>query len=214
MNGLLNKTVLTYLIGLSLIPILLAAYFLSLPKEQMSSQAQILANFLLFFIVTLFLVSGWLKKVNVYDAFITGAKQGFDTAIKLIPYLVAMLLAIALLRASNLLTALLTMIASGLQFMHIDTSFIEALPTALMKPFSGSGARAAMIEVMQTQGVDSFPAKVAAVMQGSTETTFYVLAVYCGAVGITKIRYAMTCSLLADVAGITTAIFISYSFFY
>ena len=214
MNGLLNKTVLTYLIGLSLIPILLAAYFLSLPKEQMSSQAQILANFLLFFIVTLFLVSGWLKKVNVYDAFITGAKQGFDTAIKLIPYLVAMLLAIALLRASNLLTALLTMIASGLQFMHIDTSFIEALPTALMKPFSGSGARAAMIEVMQTQCVDSFPAKVAAVMQGSTETTFYVLAVYCGAVGITKIRYAMTCSLLADVAGITTAIFISYSFFY
>lgn len=211
---LLNKTVLTYLIGLSLIPILLAAYFLSLPKEQMSSQAQILANFLLFFIVTLFLISGWLKKVNVYDAFITGAKQGFDTAIKLIPYLIAMLLAIALLRASNLLTALLTMIASGLQFMHIDTSFIEALPTALMKPFSGSGARAAMIEVMQAQGVDSFPAKVAAVMQGSTETTFYVLAVYCGAVGITKIRYAMTCSLLADVAGISTAIFISYSFFY
>ena len=124
-----------------------------------------------------------------------------------------MLLAIALLRASGILTGFLALISMGLNAFHIDTGFIEALPTALMKPFSGSGARAAMLEVMQTHGVDSFPAKVAAVMQGSTETTFYVLAVYCGAVGITKIRYAMTCSLLADVAGITTAIFISYAFF-
>ena len=107
----------------------------------------------------------------------------------------------------------MAIISHGLQTLHIDTGFIEALPTALMKPFSGSGARAAMIEVMHTHGADSFPAKVAAVMQGSTETTFYVLAVYCGAVGITKIRYAMTCSLLADAAGITTAIFISYAFF-
>lgn len=210
---LLNKTVLSYLFAFSAIPILLATYFLSLPKHEMSQQAQLFANFILFATISLFLIAGWLKKVAVYDAFIDGAKQGFDTAIKLIPYLIAMLLAIALLRASGILNGFLALISTGLHALHIDTAFIEALPTALMKPFSGSGARAAMLEVMQTQGADSFPAKVAAVMQGSTETTFYVLAVYCGAVGITKIRYAMTCSLLADAAGITTAIFISYAFF-
>ena len=210
---LLNKTVLSYLVVLSAIPIALVIYFLSLPKDQMSIQAQLIANLILFATISLFLISGWVKKINVYEAFIVGAKQGFGTAIKLIPYLVAMLLAIALLRASGILTALLNIISGGLNIFNIDDGFIEALPTALMKPFSSSGARAAMLEVMQSQGVDSFPAKVAAVMQGSTETTFYVLAVYCGAVGITKIRYAMTCSLLADAAGISTAIFISYMFF-
>lgn len=211
--NLLNKTILSYLIAFSAIPILLAVYFLSLPKEQMSHQAQLLANFVLFTVVAIFILAGWQKKIPVYDAFIDGAKQGFKTAIHLIPYLLAMLLAIALLRASGLLAGFISIISSGLHAINIDTGFIEALPTALMKPFSGSGARAAMIEVMHTHGADSFPAKVAAVMQGSTETTFYVLAVYCGAVGITKIRYAMTCSLLADAAGITTAIFISYAFF-
>ena len=210
---LLNTTVLSYLLALGAIPIALTIYFLSISKDQMSNQAQLFANFTLFAIVALFLLAGWIRRVSVYDAFIIGAKQGFATAIKLIPYLIAMLLAIALLRVSGILGALLTVISTVLQTLHIDTGFIDALPTALMKPFSGSGARAAMLEVMQTHGVDSFPAKVAAVMQGSTETTFYVLAVYCGAVGITKIRYAMTCGLLADAAGITAAIFISYSFF-
>lgn len=209
----LNKTVISYLFIFSAIPILLSWYFISLPKEQMSTHAQLIANFVLFAIIAAFLIIGWVKKVNVYQAFIVGAKQGFGTAIKLIPYLIAMLLAIALLRASGILTALMSLVSSVLTFLNIDDAFIEALPTALMKPFSGSGARATMLEVMQSQGVDSFPAKVAAVMQGSTETTFYVLAVYCGAVGITKIRYAMTCSLLADAAGISTAIFISYVFF-
>ena len=210
---LLDKTVLGYIIALSIFPVCLAIYFLSLPRQDMSEQAQFLANFILFATISLFLIAGWVKKVAVYDAFIDGAKQGFEAAIKLIPYLIAMLLAIALLRASGILNGFLTLLSAGLHALHIDTQFIEALPTALMKPFSGSGARAAMLDVMQTQGTDSFPAKVAAVMQGSTETTFYVLAVYCGAVGITKIRYAMTCSLLADAAGITTAIFISYAFF-
>ena len=124
-----------------------------------------------------------------------------------------MLLALALLRVSGILEFILGLITALLVTLHIDTQFIEALPTAIMKPFSGSGARAAMLEVMNSQGVDSFPAKVAAVMQGSTETTFYVLAVYCGAVGITRIRYAMTCGLLADAAGVSSAIFISYAFF-
>lgn len=210
---LFNKTVLTYLLVLSAIPIALAWHFLSLPNDQMSNQAQLFANFILFATITFFLVCGWIKKINVYEAFIVGAKQGFGTAIKLIPYLIAMLLAIALLRVSGILTVILELVSRALQVFNIDDAFIEALPTAIMKPFSGSGARAAMLEVMQTQGVDSFAAKVAAVMQGSTETTFYVLAVYCGAVGITKIRYAMTCGLLADVAGISAAILISYQFF-
>jgi spore maturation protein SpmA len=210
---LLDKIVLVYIGALSLIPISLSYYFLSLPPEQMSQQAQLFAHFCLFAIIVVFLLAGWLRKVDVYESFITGAKQGFHTAIHLIPYLIAMLLALALLRVSGLLDGVLSLISSGLTLFNIDTRFIDALPTAIMKPFSGSGARAAMLEVMNSNGVDSFPAKVAAVMQGSTETTFYVLAVYCGAVGITKIRYAMVCGLLADVAGITAAIFISYAFF-
>ena len=210
---LLNLTVITYLAAIAAIPIFLTLYFVSIPKEQMAGQAQLFANFTLFAVVAAFLLAGWLKHVPVYDAFIDGAKQGFETAIKLIPYLIAMLLAIALLRVSGILGVFLSGISTVLQALAIDTAFIDALPTALMKPFSGSGARAAMLEVMQAHGADSFPAKVAAVMQGSTETTFYVLAVYCGAVGITRIRYAITCGLLADVAGICTAIFISYLFF-
>jgi len=210
---LFNKVVLAYLGTLSLIPIILSYYFLSLPQEQMSTQAQLFANLCLFAIIVIFLVTGWIRKIDVYESFIGGAKQGFTTAIHLIPYLIAMLLALAMLRISGILDVLLSFIASLLGLLHVDTAFIDALPTAIMKPFSGSGARAAMLEVMNTQGVDSFPAKVAAVMQGSTETTFYVLAVYCGAVGITKIRYAMTCGLLADIAGITAAIFLSYAFF-
>ncbi len=210
---LFNATVISYLAALALLPVLLTLYFSSIPKDQMAQQAQLFANFTLFAVVALFLILGWIRRVPVYEAFITGAKQGFETAIQLIPYLIAMLLAIALLRVSGILGVLLNAISMGLQVVNIDTSFVEALPTALMKPFSGSGARAAMLEVMQAQGVDSFPAKVAAVMQGSTETTFYVLAVYCGAAGITRIRYAMTCGLLADAAGICTAIGVSYMFF-
>ncbi len=210
---LLNATVLAYLLALGSIPIFLAIYFLSVPAEQMGQQAQLFANFTLFAVVATFLIAGWIRHVPVYDTFIVGAKQGFETAIKLIPYLLAMLLAIALLRVSGILHVFLNAISAILHSLQVDTGFVEALPTALMKPFSGSGARAAMLEVMQTHGADSFPAKVAAVMQGSTETTFYVLAVYCGAVGITRIRYAMTCGLLADAAGITTAIIISYYFF-
>jgi len=208
-----NRTVISYLALFSAIPIGLAAYFMSLPQEQVSQQAALFANFILFSIVVVFICIGLIKKVAVYDAFIEGAKEGFGIAIKLIPYLIAMLLAIALLRVSGLLDALLVGLSFFLNLLHIDTAFVEAMPTAIMKPFSGSGARAAMIEVMQEQGVDSFPAKVSAVMQGSTETTFYVLAVYCGAVGISKIRYALSCSLLADFTGICAAIILSYVFF-
>lgn len=210
---LLDRTVLLYLLAFASVPLGLYFFFSSLPHTQVTYYAQSLANMVLFGTVVLFIVAGWIKKVNVYDEFITGAKQGFGTAIKLIPYLIAMLIAIGLLRASGLLDLLLNGIRTACVHMQIDTGFVDALPTAIMKPFSGSGARAAMIEVMQNNGADSFAAKVAGVMQGSTETTFYVLAVYCGAVGISKIRYAMTCGLAADAAGITAAIFTSYVFF-
>ena len=162
----------------------------------------------------LFLSAGWFKKVDVYDAFIEGAKQGFEIAIKLIPYLLAMLVAIGLLRSSGILDGLLSLFESLFTLAGFNTDFVQALPTALMKPLSGSGARAMMLETMNTFGVDSFAATVSAIMKGSTETTFYVLAVYFGSVGIKKVRHALACALLADLAGISTAIFAGYLFFH
>jgi spore maturation protein SpmB len=162
----------------------------------------------------LFLGYGWHKKVNVYDSFIDGAKQGFDVAIKLIPYLVGMLVAIGVLRSSGALDGLLVGVEYVIGLMGFNTDFVQALPTAFMKPLSGSGARAMMLETMNTHGVDSFPATVSAIMQGSTETTFYVLAVYFGSVGIKHVRHAIACALLADLAGISVAIMAGYWFFH
>ncbi len=162
----------------------------------------------------LFLAWGWYRKNNIYDDFIEGAKQGFDVAIKLIPYLIAMLVAIGLLRTSGVLDGIVWCLQYALAAIGINTDFVQALPTAFMKPLSGSGARAMMLETMDTFGVDSFVATVAAIMQGSTETTFYVLAVYFGSVGIKHVRHAIACALLADLAGITVAILAGYWFFY
>jgi len=150
---------------------------------------------------------GILRKINVYDAFIEGAKQGFDVAVKIIPYLVAMLVAIGVLRASMLLDEILTTLEKVIAALGFNTDFVAALPTALMRPFSGSGARAMMLETMNTYGVDSFAANVAATIQGSTETTFYVLAIYFGSVGIQRVRHAIGCGLFADFFGIVTATF-------
>ena len=162
----------------------------------------------------LFLGWGWYKKNNIYDDFIDGAKQGFEVAVKLIPFLVAMLVAVGLLRASGILDGAVWILEYLLSAIGVNTDFVQALPTALMKPLSGSGARAMMIETMTTFGVDSFPATVAAIMQGSTETTFYVLAVYFGSVGIKHVRHAIGCALIADAAGITAAILAGYWFFH
>jgi len=162
----------------------------------------------------LFLCWGWLRKNNVYEDFIEGAKQGFDVAIKIIPYLIAMLVAIGLLRTSGVLDGIIWGLQSLFASIGINTDFVQALPTAFMKPLSGSGARAMMLETMNTFGVDSFPAIIASIMQGSTETTFYVLAVYFGSVGIKHVRHAIACALLADLAGITVAILAGYWFFY
>lgn len=211
--NLLNKVVLSYFAGFAVLLSMLGSYLLSQPADEIAAVSSLFGNLVLFGLIMLFLSYGWWKKVDVYDAFVDGAKEGFDVAIKLIPYLVAMLVAIGVLRASGVLDGLLVAISHLLTFFGFNTDFVQALPTAFMKPLSGSGARAMMLETMNTHGVDSFPATVAAIMQGSTETTFYVLAVYFGSVGIKHVRHAIACALLADVAGISVAIMAGYWFF-
>ena len=212
--NLLNRIILAYAAAFALLLAALGAWLVRLPAENMAAQSSLLGNFVLFSLIMLFLGWGWVKKNNIYDDFIDGAAEGFGVAVKLIPYLVAMLVAIGLLRASGVLDGLV----GGLQWLFeafgANTDFIQALPTALMKPLSGSGARAMMLETMNNFGVDSFAATVAAIMQGSTETTFYVLAVYFGSVGIRHVRHAIGCALLADLAGIITAILAGYWFFH
>lgn len=211
--NIFNRVVLGYLLGFAALIALIGWYFSSLPEGERLDAAATWGNFTLFAVMILFIVSGLIKKIDVYDAFITGAKEGFEIAIKIIPYLVAMLVGIAVFRASGGLDWLVAGFAWLAENIGLDTKFVAALPTAIMKPLSGSGARAMMIETMQNYGADSFPGFVASVVQGSTETTFYVLAVYFGAVGISKVGAALPCALLADLAGIITAIAVSYIFY-
>ena len=211
--NIFNRVVLVYLLGFAALIALIGWYFSSLPEGERLVAAATWGNFTLFAVMILFIVSGLIKKIDVYDAFITGAKEGFEIAIKIIPYLVAMLVGIAVFRASGGLDWLVAGFAWLAENVGLDTKFVAALPTAIMKPLSGSGARAMMIETMQNYGADSFPGFVASVVQGSTETTFYVLAVYFGAVGISKVGAALPCALLADLAGIITAIAVSYIFY-
>jgi spore maturation protein SpmA len=179
----------------------------------LSAMSSLLGNLVMFAIVITILVAGQVRRVPVYEAFIEGAKQGFEVARDLLPYLVAMLCAVGVLRASGALDFALDGLRAIIHGAGFDTRFVDALPTALVKPFSGSAARAMLIETMKTHGVDSFPALVAATVQGSTETTFYVLAVYFGAVGIKRARHAVGCALVADLAGVLASIFICYAFF-
>ena len=206
--NLLNKVVFSYFAGFILLLSALASYLVSQPADQISALSSLLGNLTLFSLIMLFLGYGWWKRVNVYDAFIDGAKEGFDVAIKLIPYLVGMLVAIGVLRTSGVLDGILMGIEYAFTLFGFNTDFIQALPTALMKPLSGSGARAMMLETMSTHGVDSFPATLAAILQGSTETTFYVLAVYFGRVGIKRTRHALPAGLCADATGILASVFI------
>lgn len=210
---IMDKVVLAYLGVFVLIVTSMVYYFSYLPKTMQAAHSSLLGNFTLFALIILFLVMGYFRRVPVYDTFIEGAKEGFGVAIRIVPYLVAMLVAIAIFRASGVLDSLLHLIEYLVRALGFDTSFVAALPTAFIKPFSGSGARAMMIETMQHYGADSFPATVAAIIQGSTETTFYVLAVYFGSVGIKGVRHAVGCALLADLAGIIAAILIGYWFF-
>jgi spore maturation protein SpmA len=211
--NLFDKVILAYLGGFSALVLGLLAYFSSLPKAEMLVQSALISHVTLFSLVMLFIAGAVIKKVNAYDAFIDGAKEGFETAITIIPYLVAMLVAIGVFRASGALDLLADGLRSLVLSFNMDDRFIDALPTALMKPFSGSGARAMMIDTMQVHGADSFAGRLASIVQGSTETTFYVLAVYFGSVGVKKIRHAAACGLAADAAGILAAIAIAYWFF-
>ena len=212
--SLFDRVILAYLFGFALLMAMLATFLLAQPAEQMASTSSLLGNLILFSLIMLFLAAGWWRKINVYDAFIDGAREGFDVAVRLIPFLVGMLVAIGVLRASGVLDGLIVGLEFMLSSIGVNTDFIQALPTALMKPLSGSGARAMMLETMNNFGVDSFPATVSAIMQGSTETTFYVLAVYFGSVGIRHVRHAISCALIADVAGILTSIIAGYWFFH
>ncbi|MCP4980645.1 MAG: spore maturation protein [Gammaproteobacteria bacterium] len=212
--NLLNRVVMAYFAGFAILLAALGSWLASQPAEQMSGSSSLLGNLVLFGVIMLFLGWGWYRKNNIYDDFIDGAKQGFDVAIKLIPFLVAMLVAIGLLRASGVLDGAVWILQNLFAAIGINTDFVQALPTALMKPLSGSGARAMMLETMDTFGVDSFVATVSSIMQGSTETTFYVLAVYFGSVGIKHVRHAIGCALIADLAGIVAAILAGYWFFH
>lgn len=211
--NLLNRVVVFYLVGIFSLLGAVIVYFSSLAANELAAQSAIVANFLLFLFIVVVLVTGWRKHLNTYELFIDGAKKGFDVAISLIPFLLAMLIAIGMLRASGILDMVVNGIAYLVTALGGDPRFVEGLPTAIMKPLSGSGARALMIETMQHHGADSFAGRLASVLQGSTETTFYVLAVYLGAVGIKHSRYAVACCLAADLAGIVAAILVSYWFF-
>ena len=211
--NLFNRVILTYGVIFISIILFMAIGFAFLGSEVRNSVASDLGNFILISIIAAFVLCGLFRKVNVYDEFVSGAKEGFNLAISIIPYLVAMLVGISLFRVSGILDLFILGIEKIILFFNINADFVPALPTALLKPLSGSGARAMMIETMQTYGADSFPAFVASVVQGSTETTFYVLAVYFGAIKISNTRHALPCALLADAAGIISAILLSYWFY-
>ena len=211
--NLLNRTILLFLGGTSLVIAGIIYFFSMLSRQQIDIYSTTTANVFLFVIIIGFIVAGMRKKINVYDAFVEGAKEGFTTAVRIIPYLVAILVAIGVFRASGCMDYLIEGIANLVSLCGINSDFVGALPTALMKPLSGSGARGLMVDAMNTYGADSFVGRLSCIFQGSTDTTFYILAVYFGSVGVVRTRHAVPCGLLADLAGIIAAILICYLFF-
>ena len=211
--NLLNRTILLFLGGAALVVAGVIWGFGQLDSVLMNKVSTSTANILLMTIIIAFILAGIRKKVNVYDAFIEGAKDGFTTAVRIIPYLVAILVGIGVFRASGAMDMLIDGIKWSVEVCGGNSDFVGALPTALMKPLSGSGARGMMVDAMTTYGADSFIGRLSCIFQGSTDTTFYILAVYFGSVGIVKTRHAVTCGLLADLAGIIAAIAIAYMFF-
>ncbi len=212
--NLLNKVVLAYIGVITAFILGIIYYFSTLSQEQITSISTIASNIILFSIIIGFILLGIRKKINIYENFIEGAKDGFWIAVKIIPYLIAILVAIGVFRTSGTLEALIGGIEWGISQLGINTDFVPALPTGFMKPLSGSGARGMMVEAIKTHGVDSFIGRLTSVMQGSTETTFYVIALYFGTVGIKRTRHAVTCGLIADFTGVITAILIAYLFFH
>lgn len=211
--NLLNRTLLFFLGGLTLFVSTLIYFITSLSRTQIDTYSTTGANVLLFCIIMAFIGAGVWKKINVYNNFVEGAKEGFSTAVRIIPYLVAILVSIGVFRASGAMNYIIDGAEGLVNMLGIDNQFIAGLPTAIMKPLSGSGARGMMIDAMTNYGADSFVGRLTCIMQGSTDTTFYILAVYFGSVGITRTRHAVPCGLLADVVGSIAAIFICYLFF-
>ncbi len=212
--NLFNRTVMSWLGGVTAVIVATIICFSGMDKDMITTVSSVVSNAILFSIIMLFILLAFKNKVNVYDSFIDGAKDGFKIAVKIIPYLVAILVAIGVFRASGAMD----IIIEGIQWLcikiGIDADFIPALPTALMKPLSGSGARGMMVDAMTQYGADSFVGRLVSTLQGATDTTFYIIAVYFGSVGIKNTRYAVTCGIIADIAGIIAAILIAYLFFH
>lgn len=211
--NILQRNLLLFFGGLIAFIVGLVLLFRSMPQEEVSLYSTLFANTLLFTIICGFIVSGLRKRINVYDAFIEGAKEGFQTAITIIPYLIAILVGVGVFRASGSMDFLIDGVRMGVAAIGLNTDFVEALPTILMKPLSGSGARGMMLDAMNTYGADSFVGRLSAIVQGSCDTTFYVVALYYGSVGIRDTRYTVPCALLADLAGAIAAIAMAYVFF-
>ncbi len=212
--NLFDKIILAYLGGLTAFVVALIWYFSTLDKDAISQISNIASNVILFSVIISFIVMGVIRKVNVYEAFIDGAKDGFLTAIKIVPYLIAILVAIGVFRESGAMNWIVTGFTWFFNTVGINADFTPALPTAIMKPLSGSGSRGMMVDAMTTYGADSFIGRTVCTIQGSADTTFYILAVYFGSVGIKNTRYAVVCGLIADFVGITAAILMAYLFFY
>ena len=211
--NLFDRVILAYLGGISVLMAGVIWYFSTLDKEAVTVVSNVASNIILFGIIMVFIGMAAWKRINVYDAFIEGAKDGFATAVKIIPYLIAILVAIGVFRASGAMEVVMSAITRGIEGLGFNADWVDALPTALMKPLSGSGARGMMIDTMKTFGADSFAGRVACTFPGATDTTFYIIAVYFGAVGIRNTRYAVPCGLIADLAGIIAAVVIAYLFF-
>jgi spore maturation protein SpmB len=212
--NLLNKVILLYLGSFTLLVSSIIWYFSTISQEQVTTISAVAGNLILFSIIFSFIVLGLVKRINVYDAFIEGAKEGFGIAIRIIPYLVAILVAVGVFRTCGAMDFLVEGIGQFFAAMGMNTDFVDALPTAFMKPLSGSGARGMMVDTMKQYGADSFAGRLSCIFQGAADTTFYIIAVYFGSVGIKKTRYAITAGLLADLAGVIAAIFVAYLFFH
>ncbi len=210
---LLDKVMISWLGGMAAIIVGIVWYFSLLPEDKVQLYSGFVANFLLFTVIVCFIIAGLRKKINMYETFIEGAKEGFKTAVMIIPYLVAILVAIGMFRASGAMDVVTDMMTAAVDAMGFDSEWVGALPTALMKPLSGSGSRGMMVDLMNTYGPDAFVSRVSAAIQGSTDTMFYVLAVYFGSVGIKRTRYAVSYALLADVIGSIAGIAAAYIFF-
>ena len=211
--NLFQSVLLAYIGGISAIVGAMVFFLVKLNKEELDGVSKLISNGLILLIFLLIVLGGVYKKINIFDAFIDGAKEGFNTCVKIIPYLVGMLVAISLLRTSGVFDLIINGMKWMVESLSMDTLFVDGLPTALIKPLSGSGARGMMIDTMTTFGVDSFPARLSAILQGSSDTTFYVIAVYFGAVGVKNTRYTISSMLLSDLVGITTSIIMAYWFF-